>query len=40
MLAWSIRIPWLKKFAESDFIGDRVMANLIIDKLEKDKRLQ
>ena len=40
MLAWSVHIPWLKKFAESDFIGDRVMANLIIDKLEKDKRLQ
>ena len=40
MLAWSIRIPWLKKFADSDFIGDRVMANLVIDKLEKDKRLQ
>lgn len=40
ILAWSVHIPWLKKFAESDFIGDRVMANLIIDKLEKDKRLQ
>lgn len=40
MLAWSTRIPWLKKFANSDFIGDRVMANLVIDKLEKDKRLQ
>ena len=40
MLAWSIHIPWLKKFADSDFIGDKVMANLIIDKLEKDERLQ
>ena len=40
ILAWSVRIPWLKKFAESDFMGDRVMTNLIIDKLEKDTRLQ
>lgn len=40
MLTWSIHIPWLKKFAESEFIGDRVMANLIVDKLEKDTRLQ
>lgn len=40
LLAWSYRIPWLKYFVESDFIGDRIMANLIVDKLEKDKRLQ
>ena len=40
LLAWSYRIPWLKKFVESDFIGDKVMANLIVDKLEKDTRLQ
>ena len=40
MLAWSTRIPWLKRFADSDFYGDKVMANLIIDKLEKDERLQ
>lgn len=40
LLAWSYRIPWLKKFVESDFIGDRIMANLIVDKLEKDTRLQ
>ena len=40
LLAWSYRIPWLKNFVESDFIGDRIMANLIVDKLEKDTRLQ
>ena len=40
LLAWSYRIPWLRKFVESDFIGDRVMANLIVDKLQKDERLQ
>ena len=40
LLSWSNYIPWLRKFVESDFEGDRVMANLIIDKLQKDERLQ
>lgn len=40
LLGWSNYIPWLRKFVESDFIGDRVMANLIVDKLQKDERLQ
>ena len=39
-LTWARRIPWLKKFIDSDFIGDRVMVNLIIAKLLGDKRLQ
>ena len=33
-------IPWLKKFYESDFDGDRLMVQLIIDKLKSDERLQ
>ena len=33
-------IPWLKKFYESDFNGDKLMVQLIIDKLKNDKRLQ
>ena len=32
-------IPWLKKFMESSFEGDRIMARLIVDKLENDIRL-
>ena len=39
-LAWAQRIPWLKKFIDSDFVGDRVMVNLIIAKLLGDTRLQ
>ena len=39
-LTWAQRIPWLKKFIDSDFVGDRVMANLIIAKLLGDTRLQ
>ena len=39
-LTWARRIPWLKKFIDSDFIGDRVMVNLIIAKLLGDTRLQ
>lgn len=39
-LAWARRIPWLKKFIDSDFVGDRVMVNLIIAKLLGDTRLQ
>lgn len=37
---WQQKIPWLSKFISSDFYGDRVMADLIIDKLIKDERLQ
>ena len=39
-LTWAQRIPWLKKFIDSDFVGDRVMVNLIIAKLLGDTRLQ
>ena len=39
-LAWANKIPWMKKFINSDFVGDRVMANLIIAKLMSDERLQ
>ena len=37
---WAKNIPWLKKFLQSDFDGDKVMANLIIKKLLSDSRLQ
>ena len=37
---WINRIPWLKNFIESDFDGDVVMANLIMDKLIKNPLLQ
>ena len=37
---WQQKIPWLSKFISSDFYGDRVMADLIIDKLINDERLQ
>ena len=33
-------IPYLKTFAESDFDGDRVMSQLIVDKIESDCRLK
>ena len=39
-LAWANKIPWMKKFIDSDFVGDRVMVNLIIAKLMSDERLQ
>lgn len=32
-------IPWLEKFLLSDYEGDKVMANQIIECLEKDERL-
>ena len=32
-------IPWLEKFLLSDYEGDRVMANQIVECLEKDERL-
>ena len=34
------RIPSLKKFVESSFYGDNVLARAIVDKLESDVRLQ
>ena len=34
------KMPFLNKFFNSDFNGDRHMVNLIIQKLESDKRLQ
>lgn len=33
-------IPYLETFMKSDFLGDQVMAKLIVDKLESDPRLQ
>ena len=39
-LAWARKIPWMKKFIDSSFVGDRVMVNLIIAKLMSDERLQ
>lgn len=33
-------MPYLQTFVESDFEGDRIMAELIIQKLEEDVRLQ
>ena len=33
-------IPYLETFMNSDFIGDKVMARLIVDKIENDPRLQ
>ena len=40
LLSWIKKIPWLEKFINSDFDGDRAMANLVIEKLESDPRLQ
>lgn len=34
------KIPYLKTFMESEFNGDRVMAKLIVDKLNSDSRLR
>ena len=34
------KMPWLKKFYDSDFAGDNRMVDLIIDKFESDVRLQ
>ena len=34
------KIPYLKTFMESEFSGDRIMAKLIVDKLNNDNRLQ
>ena len=37
---WAKNIPWLTHFINSDFEGDRVMANLIIQKLSSRPELQ
>lgn len=37
---WINKIPYLKDLNDSDFNGDKVLARLIIDKLESDERLQ
>ena len=37
---WIARIPYLEKFKNSDFGGDRVLAWAVISKLEDDPRLQ
>ena len=37
---WAENIPWLTQFINSDFEGDRVMANLIIQKLISRPELQ
>ena len=34
------KIPYLKTFMESEFNGDRIMAKLIVDKLNSDNRLR
>ena len=34
------KIPYLKTFMNSDFEGDRVMARMIVSKIESDPRLQ
>jgi DNA polymerase-3 subunit alpha len=34
------KMPYLKTFKESDFDGDKLLVDLIIDKIESDKRLQ
>lgn len=34
------KIPYLKTFYESDFDGDKVLAQAIVSKIESDKRLQ
>lgn len=36
---WYDKIPYLKIFYNSDFDGDRVLAQLLIDKFESDNRL-
>ena len=37
---WVAHMPWLEKFLTSDFDGDRVMANLVIQKLASNPTLQ
>lgn len=37
---WIERIPWMEKFVNSSFDGDRIMADAIINKLQSDKRLR
>ena len=40
MYQYCNKIPYLQTFLDSDFEGDRVMAKLIVQKLESDIRLQ
>lgn len=37
---WVDRIPYLDKFINSDFEGDRHLAQIIVDRLASDERLQ
>lgn len=37
---WYMRIPYLKKFAESSFEGDRVLIRAIMDRVFRDSTLQ
>lgn len=37
---WFDKIPYLKKFVDSDFGGDVILAQMIVSKLESDNRLQ
>lgn len=37
---WTDKIKWLDTFYKSDFEGDHLMCDLIINKLEADERLQ
>ena len=37
---WFNKIPYLKTFYNSDFEGDRLMVDLILNKIESDPRLQ
>lgn len=38
--SWYKKIPYLKKFMESNYIGDKVLALAIVEKLEKNINLQ
>jgi DNA polymerase-3 subunit alpha len=40
VMLYYAKIPYLETFMNSEFIGDQVMARLIVDKLESDARLQ
>ena len=37
---WYKRVPQLQKFNESSFNGDRLMAQLVVEKMESDQKLQ
>lgn len=40
LYTWAKKIPWLDKFLNSEFNGDRVMAKAIITKLKYNEKLQ